>query len=371
MFVFGIVMALLGAVMPVVSGRLAFGLADIGTLFLVMNAAMLAASLLVAPAADRLGTGGPVVLGAGLVALALLAVARASRFGDLLPAVGCLGFGGGALNATTNILVADLHDDPESKASALNLLGMFYGFGALLLPFAIGALLSTVGLSSVLAAAALLCALIALVAIATPFPAPKQAQGWPLAGMQRFLQLPIVLAMAFLLFFESGNEFMLGGYFSTFLTRELAVDVAPASYLLAGYWAAIMAARLVLSRIVLHLGAHPVVFWGAVSAAVGALAVALANGVPTAVAGILVTGFALAGIFPTVLGIAGAAFPEHSGTVFGILFTVALTGGTLLPSLAGRLAASSGLRAVFVLITIDFVVVAVLNQVTRRARSPR
>ena len=366
MLVFGIVMALLGAVMPIVSERLAFGLGDIGTLFLAMNAAMLAASLVVAPAADRFGTKGPVALGALLVAFALVAIARASRFGDLLPAVACLGFGGGALNATTNILVADLHDDPESKASALNLLGMFFGFGALLLPFGIGALLSTVGLAGLLSAAALLCLVIALVATLARFPAPKQAHGRPLAGMRRFLRLPLVLAMAFLLFFQSGNEFMLGAYFTTFLTRELGVAVAPASYLLAGYWAAMMTARLLLSRFVLRFGAQAVVFRGAVLAAGGALAVASATGAPAAVGGILITGAALAGIFPTVLGIAGAAFPGHSGTVFGILFTVALTGGTVLPPLAARLGASAGLRAVFVLVAVDFVVVALLSGLVRR-----
>ena len=42
MFVFGIVMALLGAILPSIAGRLQFEVADIGALFLVMNAAMLA-----------------------------------------------------------------------------------------------------------------------------------------------------------------------------------------------------------------------------------------------------------------------------------------------------------------------------------------
>src|SRR5690606_4251923 len=37
MFVFGIVMALLGAVLPALSGRLAFEVADIGRLLLYMN----------------------------------------------------------------------------------------------------------------------------------------------------------------------------------------------------------------------------------------------------------------------------------------------------------------------------------------------
>ena len=86
-----------------------------------------------------------------------------------------------------------------------------------------------------------------------------------------------------------------------------------------------------------------------------------------AIAAILVTGLALAGIFPTVLGVAGAAFREHSGTVFGILFTVALTGGMTMPWVAGNLAASTGLRAVFVLAAVNFLAIAVLNVVASRA----
>ncbi len=137
MFAFGIVMALLGATLPVLTGRLSLGLGDIGTLFLAMNAAMLAASLLVGPVMDRFGMKGPLTFGAAVVAGALVTIAAASRWGQLLPAVVCLGFGGGVLNAGTNTLVADVHDDPETKASALNLLGVFFGFGALFLPFTI------------------------------------------------------------------------------------------------------------------------------------------------------------------------------------------------------------------------------------------
>ncbi len=368
-FVFGIVMALLGAVVPVLSTQLAFGLEDVGLLFLVMNGAMLVASLLVGPATDRVGMKGPIALGALLVGVALLAIARASRFGDLLPAVAALGFGGGALNASTNTLVADLHDDPETKAAALNLLGVFFGIGALLLPFSIGALLARAGLAGLLLAAAGLCGVLALVAAVARFPRPKQAHGWPLAGVRRLLGIPLVLAMASLLFFESGNEFMLGGYFSTFLAQDLAVPVDRASYLLACYWAGMMVSRLVLSRVLLRLDAHRVVLVGAVLAAAGTLAVALATSTGVAVVGIIVTGFALGGIFPTVLGVAGAAFPGHSGTVFGLLFTAALTGGTALPTLAGHLAASAGLRAVFLLVTVNFALVALLNEVARRLRA--
>jgi fucose permease len=309
-FVFGIVMALLGAVMPVVSERLALGLDDVGTLFLVTNGGMLVASLLAGPAADRVGMKAPLAVGAMLVAVALVGISRAAGLSSLFPAVACLGAGGGALNATTNTLVADLHDDPAAKGSALNLLGVFFGFGALILPFSLGALLSTVGLAGLLLAAASLCVVTAAVALALRFPPPKQAHGLPAARMRAFVRMPIVWAFAFLLFFESGNEFVLGGYFATFLTRELTVPVSRASYLLAGYWGAMMVSRFMLSRALLHVGAHWAVLGGALLAATGAILVAVAHTMPLAMAGILLTGFALAGIFPTVLGVAGAAFRD-------------------------------------------------------------
>jgi fucose permease len=115
----------------------------------------------------------------------------------------------------------------------------------------------------------------------------------------------------------------------------------------------------------MHVGASRTVFGSAIVAAAGAAIVAAAPSVAVAIAGILITGVALAGIFPTVLGMAGAAFRDHSGTVFGILFTVALSGGMLMPWIAGHLAEASGLRAVFVLAAANFAAIAVLNRVAR------
>jgi MFS transporter, FHS family, glucose/mannose:H+ symporter len=366
MFVFGIVIALFGAVMPVLLDRLSLGLADVGLVFLVTNGAMLAASVIVGPAMDRVGMKAPLALGALLVANALIAIAHAPTLATLLAAAAALGFGGGTLNAGTNTLVADLHDEPAAKASALNVLGAFYGVGALLLPASVGALLSRVGLVPLVGTAAALSAVTAVATVVLTFPAPKQARGVPLAQARRFLRAPLVPLLAALLFFESGNEFLLGGYFSTFATGVLGMPVERASYLLAAYWAAITLSRLTLSRIVLLAGTHPVLLGGALVAGAGAMAVATAHGWTLATIGILVTGLALAGIFPTVLGLAAAAFPNHSGTVFGILFTVALTGGMTMPWLAGQLAAVAGLRAVFVLAAASFLAVAALGAIARR-----
>jgi FHS family glucose/mannose:H+ symporter-like MFS transporter len=362
MFVFGIVMALLGAILPALAGRLRFGPSDIGALFLVMNAAMLASSLVLGLAMDRFGMKLPLVLGPVLVALSLAMFARAGAFAALRPAVLLLGIGGGALNGATNTLIADLYDDERRKSAALNLLGVFFGFGALFLPFAMGALLSHVSVERLLLAAAALCAALGGVLLLVRFPAPKQAHALPVAEMPGFLRSPLVLAFAALLFFESGVEFTLGGFVSSYLTRDMAASVRLASWVLAGYWGAIMLTRSLLSRIALAFDAYRILLLCAMGACAGAILAAAAPGLAAAAFAVVLCGASLAGIYPTALGVVGARYQLHSGTVFGILFASGLSGGILLPWLAGEMGGAAGLRSVFGMIAAAFAAIAVLSR---------
>jgi fucose permease len=127
-----------------------------------------------------------------------------------------------------------------------------------------------------------------------------------------------------------------------------------------------MLARGVLSRVLLRVSAGAVVLGGAIAAAAGALLIAFAGTAQAAVGGVLVTGLALAGIFPTVLGIVGNRFQEHSGTIFGLLFTIALCGGMTMPWAAGHIAERAGIRAVFVLASANFIAIAVLGRFVSR-----
>jgi FHS family glucose/mannose:H+ symporter-like MFS transporter len=363
MFVFGIVMALLGAILPALAGQLRFALADIGKLFLIMNFAMLVCSLVLGLAMDRFGMKPPLTLGPLLVAAALVVIVRAHAFSDLFPAVALLGIGGGAVNGAANTLVADLHDDPQKKNAALNLLGVFFGLGALFLPFAMGALLAKFSLAVLLAAAALLCGAAGLYSLALRYPPPKQAHRLPVRDMPRFLRSPLVLIFAVLLFFESGVEFTLGGFISTYLMRDLAISsVSIASWILAGYWAAVILSRIVLSRIALGADPYRILLFCSIGACLGALVAAAAPGVVIATFGIWLTGWSLAGIYPAVLGITGARFESHSGTVFGVLFAIALLGGMVVPWVSGQVGALAGLRSVFGLVSCSFAAIAVLGR---------
>jgi fucose permease len=366
MFLFGITMALLGAVLPALSERLRFSLAQVGTLFLAMNLCILATSLALGPLMDRYGTRPPLVLGPVLVGAALGMLGAAGAFTALVAAVAVLGVGGGMVNSAANTLVADLHEDPAAKTAALNLVGVFFGFGALLLPFSIGLLIEALGLAGILFAAAALCAAIAVHNAARAFPPPKHGGRVPLAEAGRFLRDPVVLLFAATLFFQSANEFVAGGYISILLNRDLGLGVRAVSWVVAAYWAALMLARVLLSRLALRIPGSRIVIGSALAAAAAVAALALARQPAAAVAATVAVAAAFAGIFPTVLGIVGARYAAYTGTVFGILFTAALTGGVTLPWVTGQVAAASGLRAALWLTVASFLVVAALQWIAAR-----
>lgn len=198
------------------------------------------------------------------------------------------------------------------------------------------------------------------------FPAPKQRHALPVAEMPRFARSPLVIAFAALLFFESGVEFTLGGFVSTYLVRQMAVSAAAASWVLAAFWASIMISRALRGRLAESRDLYRTLALCAAGACAGAVLAAIAPGMWTAAAAFVLCGTSLAGVYPAVLAIAGAKFASHSGTVFGILFAVALAGGMALPWAAGQIGGAAGLRWVFALAAAAFAVILMLSRIARR-----
>lgn len=369
MFIFGIVLALLGSILPLLADSLHFDLGQAGNLFLSMNCAMLLSMLGLGLLMDRFGKKIVLVGGSALVALALWMVQGAHDYHSVLIAVVVLGVGGGALNGAANTLVADLYSESHKKSSALNLLGVYFGFGALFLPFVIGAVLKVLGLPAILDLAIVLSLVPGLLFLTQRFPPPKTKQGVPLSEAGKLIQNPLVLLFGFLLFFESGNEFIMGGYTSTYLKDGLGCSMSAASYILAAYWGAIMVGRVVSSRLLLRMKSSRVILVSALGSALGGLILLIAPSPVLAAVGVVVIGLSFAGIFPTTLGNAGSRFEAFSGTVFGILFGIGLMGGMSLPWAVGHLAQSLGLRLGLGLVIVDAAMIFVVQiLIERRAQ---
>jgi len=365
-FVFGIVMAILGAILPSLFERVGFGAGAAGNLFLTMNFAMLATTVFFGPLVDRFGFKSLLAVSAFLVALAFFLLSRAASYGLILAAAVVLGLGGGGLNGGANALTSDLHEG-EKRGTALNVLGIFFGFGALSIPFLIGTLRELLGVPTILLIATALGLLPVVIYIVLPFPRAKQAQGFPIKEAARIARSPLLWLCAFILFFQSGNEFTAGGWISTYLQRTHGLGADAAALALAAYWAAIMAGRLLSSRLVRRLRNETLILGSAALALAAAALMALAPSGAAAAAGAVLLGLGFAAIYPTTLAIVGGRFAALTGTAFSVAIAVGLVGGMLAPWLAGRIAEASSLRQGLVILVVNCAMIVVLTlAVTRR-----
>ncbi|HUQ19331.1 MAG TPA: MFS transporter [Gemmatimonadaceae bacterium] len=365
MLTFGIVLTVLGAVLPSVIERFGIDKAQAGSLFLLMTLAILAASLVFGPMVDRYGYKGMLLLATALIAVGLEGIAFAGSLGILRVAIVLIGFGGGIINGGTNALVADISS--EEKNANLNLLGVFFGIGAVGVPFVLATLGESFAHSTLIAAVGALVLIPLLVIAVTEFPAPKQAQGFPIAAAGRLVRDPLLLMMGFMLFLESGMEITVGGWTSTFVNEELAVPARRALVILSLYWLGMMLARLALGTFLKTVPPARAMFVCIVVGLAGALVLLFTREPQIAAISVFMLGVGFAATFPTVLGFVGERYANLSGTAFSLVIAMALCGGMLMPWLAGVIGASKGMRESFVIVPVALVLLALLLGILSRA----
>ncbi len=358
-FVFGIVMAILGAILPQLSATLNMQPAQAGNLFFFMNLGMLVASVLFGPVADRFGFKLLLLLSALLVGLSFTSLAFSSNYSLVLASVVFLGLAGGVLNGGSNALVNDLH--PERRAAALNFLGIFFGFGAMLIPLIIGSFLKQLGLRLVILIAAGLSLIPFILFSAFSFPKPKQAQGFPLRDLRKIISSGLIWLAAFILFFQSGNEFSVGGWLSSYFQEKFSFSLSHSALILSGYWFFLMLGRLVFSRVNKVLKREAIVL---VSIVVSLISVAGLIFCPVkwlAVIFAWLIGLGFAAIYPTTLSVIGEAFPAFSGTAFSLGISTGLVGGMISPWLIGRISQNHSLQTALLVPLFNLVMIFILQ----------
>lgn len=365
MLVFGVVLTSLGAVLPEITERFGVSKAAAGSLFTLLSFGILVGSLVFGPWVDRAGYRIPLAAGIGIVALGLELLAFGASLAALRIGVALIGFGGGIVNGGTNALVADI--TMENKAAALSLLGVFFGVGAVGVPFALGVLTGTVGYTTLLALLGALAALPLLATLLTALPAPKQPHSFPLREGLGLLRERPLLILGAMLFLQSGMEITMGGWSATFAGEELALDARASLLFLSLYWLGMMSARLALGSLLKHVAPANAVFACIGIALVGSLLLLASRNVALASVGIFLVGAGFAAGFPVVVGWIGERYAALSGTAISIALIMALSGGMLLPYLAGVLGGAAGLRTSLLIVPLALLGSAMLL-VSLRAR---
>lgn len=370
MLTFGVVLTILGAVLPGVIERFGIDKTQAGSLFLLMTFGILAGSLVFGPMVDRYGYKGMLLLATLLIFVGLEGIAFAPSIFLLRVAIAVIGFGGGIVNGGTNALVADI--STEGKGAGLNLLGVFFGIGAVGVPFILATMGARFESSTLVAGVGALVLIPFLFISSNPFPAPKQPQGFPIAVAARLVHDPLLVLMGFMLFLESGMEIMVGGWTSTFVDEVLKVTPRTALIVLSLYWLGMMLARLALGTFLRRVPPSQVLYSCISTGFIGAVTLLTTGNLLAACLGVFLVGVGFAATVPTILGFVGDRYAGLSGTAFSLVIAMALCGGMLLPWLAGITGDRFGMRASFVIVPVALVILGTLLSILLRSlRAPR
>jgi len=365
MFVFGIDLAILGALLPSLFREMHLEPSQAGSLFVFLNGGALVVTMLSGPAFDRFGFKVLLLLASLLDAASLLGIAFAQTYPALAFCCFLLGLGGGGLNSGTNAFIADLY--PEAQAAALNRLGVFFGFGACFIPIFIGSLLSLLSLKTILILTASIALVPGVLFLTLHFPPGKQAAtGFTVSQALGVLKSPLVLLLGILLFFQSGNEMNSNAWLAAFLDREIGLPPATSLYYLSAFWGSVILGRTISPILLRRMRETTLVQISAGAAAIWLSVLVLFPDPLVSFIAAVLAGFCISPIYPCVLGYAAARFPGLSGTVFGALFTIALVGGMLLPWLAGFLVGQHGIQAGLATAAAGFVMVLFLQTLIKQ-----
>jgi fucose permease len=358
MLVFGIVMAVLGSVLPLVIEKFDITLVNAGSLFLIMSLGMLVGSLLFGPVVDRYGYKGLMVVCAALIFAGIEGIALAPSVAFLKGALILVGFAGGAINGGANALVADISG--ENRGSGLSFLGVFFGIGAFSVPFILGSFLGAFSYETLIATVGFLVLIPMAFFMIIRFPASKHNQGFPVAdGMKLFKEKTLLLFGA-MLFIQSGIEMVISGWSATFFNDTLHIGARQSVFILSAYWFALMVARAALGNFLKPDNQHLALFASLGISLAGTLLMIFSPGKILAVTGLVITGFGFAAVFPLILAFVGDSYSRLSGTAFSLVLAMGLLGGMLFPWLTGIMAGLFGLKMALLIVPVSIVAAIIL-----------
>ncbi|MFL5806944.1 MAG: MFS transporter [Roseiflexaceae bacterium] len=351
----GGITAALGPALPDLAANTGSSLAAVGAVITALFVGSLIALIVAGPLNDRIGQRPVLLAGVALLALGTFGVAASHWLPLTLLCAVVAGLGHGAIDVSTNVLIAEVF--AARSAAALNLLNVFFGLGAVAGPALASLTLRAWGsaLPALWASAGLMLLQAPLIPLladtprAPPHPATHTRATRAMHASP--LRSPLLWAIGALVLVYVGVENGISGWTTVYLTRTTALDQATAALVTSGFWLALTGGRVAGAIIGARLAPNTLLlFMLSGGLAGGALLAASTSSASLTVAAVLLLGFCLGPIFPTALAIATASFRQAPGTAASMVVALGSVGGTLLPWLQGVVLERAGPAASVLLV---------------------
>ena len=347
-FVYGMTAAMLGTILPDLSERFRLTPAQNGAIAFAQALGLMLASLGVGPLLDTEGDKAGLVMGLAFIAAALLALPRSRGFRSIAALLFVLGVGGGIVVTGANALVSGV--TPEHRATALNLVNLFFGLGGLATPFLAANLFKSNGggagrpaarpivwVRLCLTVAGLASAALVVQAVA-PMPAAPGASGFALAQAAPVLGRPLLFLLGLFLFLYVSCEVGVWNWLPRHLIAQGMPEPRALNILSLGFALGLLIGRLAAGSVLLRVPAVEVTLAASAAMAVTTFLMLRTNRAGTAWVLVFLAGLSMAPVFPTALALTGAAFPRMTGTAIGFVVTCGWAGLAVSSKVIGAIA---------------------------------
>lgn len=330
LFALGLVSAALGPLLPELAANTSSPLAALGMVFTALFLGSLVALLTAGPLADHVGTRLTLLAGLVLLALGVLGIATSRALPLTLACTFVGGLGHGAINISSNVMISEVFAD--RRVSAVNLINVLFGAGAVTGPLLVGAASPALGsgLPALYAGSAILLAM-ALPAARMAVPA-RPASHDPAAGRAAIYRSPLLWAFGALVMLYVGAENGVGGWSTAYLQRTAGLRVDAAALVTSGFWLALTCGRMLGTLLGARLSSDRVLLL-CLGTALGGGAVLLAGqgSVPASSAAVILMGLGFGPVYPTCVAVITAAFPRGPARAASVAVAMGSLGGMAVP----------------------------------------
>ncbi|MGI8741452.1 MAG: MFS transporter [Bryobacteraceae bacterium] len=334
-FVYGMIAAMLGTILPDLSSRFHLSPKQNGTIAFAQAMGLIIASVSVGPLIDNQGKKVGLLLGLGIITVALFLLPKSTGFGSVASYLFLLGFGGGIIVTAANALVSDI--SPARRGTTLNLLNLFFGLGGLATPFISANLLkrNSVKLCYLVAT---LTAVTLVLHILTPMPAPTGEKSFVFSEAGSLLDKPQLWLLALFLFLYVSSEVGVWNWLTRHLIAQGIPEPRALNILSLGFALGLLLGRVAVSPILISVSALTVTLCAAIAMAVTTYFMLRTKDPKVAWILVFLAGVAMAPVFPTTLAIVGDNFPRMTATAMGIVITFGWIGLAVSSNVIGAIA---------------------------------
>ncbi len=356
-FVYGMIAAMLGTILPNLSERFKLTPRQNGTIAMAQAIGLIIASVSAGPLIDNQGKKVGLVLGLALIAIALFLLPKASGYRWIVAYLFLLGLGGGIIVTGGNALVSDIGG--ERRATVLNLLNLFFGLGGLATPFISANLLNKNAfklcyLTAVLTAATL------IVNFAAPIPPPTGERSFQFSEAGLLLGDPRLYLLALLLFLYVACEVGVWNWLPRHLIAQGIDEGRALNILSLGFALGLLIGRVFGAGLLMGLEPKTVTLGASVLMIVTTYLALQTRDPKISWIAVFCAGLAMAPVFPTTLAMVGNHFDKATATAMGIVITCGWIGLAVSSKIIGGIAGGDPKRLKKALLVLPAFSVAML-----------